>query len=788
MEFPGIKQHPMGYRIEQEFDRIFTLLQKKTLNKKILRSELIQLKDQIYTNLNDTPIHNSIPLLTSISDNLSDSMDSQYPFQSDERNIEINKELLQSAMIALPMMMGLINDQGTLLDFYHSDTYTIQALKQNFFKNNPNNLSNLLLQGIEEVKQRGRSYFTFSFETDERTAFIEISLFPFIRSAKTFVFIATDITDRKQYEQQVADSEQLHRLTLNNIQDSVFITDKDGSFIYICPNSHVNFGYTPQEIDQIGTIQKLIGENRYLNKEHIQAVENLRIRVHDKQRKVHDMLVNIQQVHIGRGSFLFSCRDITHLMRYRKALISSEKKYRRLFRDAQIGIFVLDTETHQLLEYNDALLLLLGYNLSEIQAFQKSNLQRNEKTTLRQFNSDLMNLLKDKQNSIPIENHIIHIKTVQGDLCDFLINGSFHHKKSTFTGSLIDLTHLMQYYRDSLAQKEAQIEQLRNSLIIESDHPHRLGSMIGQSTAMQHIFQTVKMLANQDITLLITGETGTGKDIAARCIHELSHRNGKAFIAVNCGALPSNLVETELFGYVKGAFTGAANRKLGRFEFASGGTLFLDEVGDLPLSAQVKLLRVLEDKTIVPLGSNQQIPVDVRIIAATNTNLIEKVRQGSFREDLFYRLNVFSLKMPPLRKRKEDIPLLIMHFLRRYNDHYEKNIQQVSDTFFDYAMNHSWKGNIRELKHLVERSVIFSTKDILQLYRANASAFTESVTEQQTAKPPEFATLKTQNQLFEKQYISEILNRNNWDLNETAEILGITKRWLYKKIEQYHLH
>ena len=236
-------------------------------------------------------------------------------------------------------------------------------------------------------------------------------------------------------------------------------------------------------------------------------------------------------------------------------------------------------------------------------------------------------------------------------------------------------------------------------------------AIVGQSARLKTVLQQVNRVAPTDTTVLILGETGTGKELIARAIYERSNRSKRSFIRVNCAAIPSSLIASELFGHEKGAFTGALQRRLGRFEAASGGTIFLDEIGELPMETQITLLRVLQEREIERVGSSQSIPVDVRIIAATNRDLSAAVAAGTFRRDMFYRLNVFPIEVPALRERTEDIPLLVEHLIERYASKAGKNIRSIKDGTLELLQSYDWPGNIRELQNVVERAVILSEGD-----------------------------------------------------------------------------
>jgi DNA-binding NtrC family response regulator len=303
----------------------------------------------------------------------------------------------------------------------------------------------------------------------------------------------------------------------------------------------------------------------------------------------------------------------------------------------------------------------------------------------------------------------------------------------------------------------------------------RFESMIAQSAAMQRVFQMIQDVAPMDSTVLIAGETGTGKELAAKAIHSNSSRQNGPFIAVNCGAIPENLMESELFGYQKGAFTSAAETKKGRLEMAHGGTLFLDEIGEISARMQVDLLRVLENRIFYRVGGTQPLEANFRVIAATNRDLAAAVQAGRFREDLYYRLNVIALEMPPLRERKEDIPLLAEHFLLRYIHETGKGAVKISRGAMDEMMLHEWPGNVRELRNAIERAVVICKSDRilpdeLPFYRPEC---------------PEPASFNGSLRQMEVAHITHILTANDWNMTRAARILGIDRSTLYHKIKRY---
>ncbi|MFO7776334.1 MAG: sigma 54-interacting transcriptional regulator [Candidatus Hydrogenedentota bacterium] len=321
-------------------------------------------------------------------------------------------------------------------------------------------------------------------------------------------------------------------------------------------------------------------------------------------------------------------------------------------------------------------------------------------------------------------------------------------------------------------QDLTQVEQLRKELRAR----YSFEDMVGRSSAMTRLFDLVPLVADSDSTVLIEGPTGTGKELFARAIHNLSPRRKKPFVAINCAALPDTLLESELFGHKAGAFTDAKRDKPGRFAQANGGTIFLDEIGDISPAMQVRLLRVLQERVVEPLGGVKPVPVDVRVIAATNKNLAEEVRAERFRDDLYYRIRVVRMEIPPLKERREDIPLLVDYLIEKFNRLQGRDIAGVSEHVMAQLMEHDYPGNVRELENIIEQSFVLCQGGIIELKHLPPELRPASHKQIETSQPLSLEGI-------EKLFIAEALQRNEGNRKRTAEELGINASTLYRKIK-----
>ncbi|MES3039466.1 MAG: sigma-54 dependent transcriptional regulator [Bdellovibrionota bacterium] len=359
--------------------------------------------------------------------------------------------------------------------------------------------------------------------------------------------------------------------------------------------------------------------------------------------------------------------------------------------------------------------------------------------------------------------------------------GAFH-----FVTKPVNHEELLSLVEKALDLKKLQTE--NQQLRTELNRKYKFDQIVGQSEELQQVLDMVSRVADSDSTVLVHGESGTGKELIARAVHFHSPRHDGPFIAINCGAIPSELLESELFGHVKGAFTGAISNRVGRFELADGGTLFLDEIGDLEPSLQVKILRALQERKFEPVGGTKTISVDVRVIAATNINLDDAVAAGRFREDLYYRLNVIPVNIPPLRQRKTDIPLLLAHFIQVFNKTKNRGLTGISTEAMDYLLNYQWPGNIRELENFVERMCIIKGHGLVEIHDLPTkyrNGYREPAADPMAAQLPEDGLdFNSAVDAFENALILRALERTGWNRNQAALLLRLNRTTLVEKIKK----
>jgi formate hydrogenlyase transcriptional activator len=472
--------------------------------------------------------------------------------------------------------------------------------------------------------------------------------------------------------------------------------------------------------------------------------------------------------------------DITERKKMEEALKISETRYRRLFEAAQDGILILDAETEQIVDVNPFLLEMLGYSEEELlgkKLWEIGSFRDIEAS--KAASSELKSKGYVRYHDLPLET-----KDGRPIAVEFVSNVYLVNRYKVIQCNIRDTTErklIAEALKKSHNELERQAVELRKALSEiqtmkdrleaeniyfrrENNMKHQLDHILGHSDGLKYVLYRAEQVAPTNTTVLILGETGTGKELIAAAIHNMSPRKDRPLITVNCAALPGNLIESELFGREKGAFTGADIRQVGRFEIAHGSTLCLDEIGELPLEVQAKLLRAIQHNEFERLGSSRTIKVDVRIMATTNRNLEEEVRKGRFRQDLYYRLNIFPITVPPLRQRKEDIPLMVQAFVERYSRKLRKEITSIQKETLQALQDYPWPGNVRELESIIERAVILCPGPVLQL-----------ADKLEISSPPLSSAVRTLEET-ERNQILKILSDTRWRIegkDGAAAILGI---------------
>jgi DNA-binding NtrC family response regulator len=448
-------------------------------------------------------------------------------------------------------------------------------------------------------------------------------------------------------------------------------------------------------------------------------------------------------------------------MTHRVAVVDDDLEMGRLVAD------LLTEEGYQVARYSSAQEALVKF---------KKELPQVLITDLKMKEIDGMMFLKKVQADYP--KVVTVMMTAFGSVetaIEAMKLGAYHYIVKPFKNDEMVLVVRRAMERASLTEENTTLKQ-------ELKKTFKLESIIGKSPVMLEVFNTVKRVAPANATVLIHGESGSGKELVARAIHSSGPRAGKPFVAVNCTAIPEGLMESELFGHVKGSFTGAHADKKGLFEEANGGTLFLDEIGDLSPTLQAKLLRVLQDKTVRPVGSSDFKEIDVRILAATHRDLKVMVKDGNFREDLFYRLNVLPVTVPPLRDRPEDIPMLVENFIAKFAAQNSTKARSISGDAMAALIAHPWPGNVRELENLIERAVVLCPNEVIE----KADVMGTVVAEAKQKIEQLFSDTPTLEKI-EERYIKIILGQMNNQKDKAAKILGINRRTLYRKERAYGL-
>ncbi len=597
-----------------------------------------------------------------------------------------------------------------------------------------------------------------------------------------------NITERQQSQDALRESEEQYRNLVEMANDGIIIV-QDNLVKYINPRFKKIFGFAEDDMLEIPLTdlihpdalnQTMDQFKRHLQGKDIPSMYESAL-IHSDSHKV-PVEFNVGLIPWkGKPAFVIEIRDITDRKMSEKTLKESEEKYRNLVEMANDGIIIIQDK---IIKYvNPRFKEIAGYvpedilNLPFADYVHKDTLS----TTMERYG----NHLKGKDIPSMYESALIH-KNGKKVPVEFNVGEMPWQDNPALIVEIRDITKRKQAEED-LKKALQEVERLKNRLQEENIYlqqeiklTYNFEEIISQNKEFKKVLGKVEQVASTDATVLILGETGTGKELIARAVHHISARRDRPLVKVNCAALPPNLIESELFGHERGAFTGALARKIGRFELADKGTIFLDEIGDLPMELQVKLLRVLQEGEFERLGNPKSIKVDVRVITATNRGLVKLVENGKFREDLYYRLNVFPIRIPPLRERRDDIPLLVNHFILKYGKKVGKKFKSIPHKVMESLLNYHWPGNIRELENIIERAVILSPKDHIEL---------RDWLRQKEEVPVEDSTISTLEEA-EKKHILKALELTKWRVSGekgAARILGMNDQTLVSRMKKLHI-
>ena len=578
-----------------------------------------------------------------------------------------------------------------------------------------------------------------------------------------------DLTPFKKIEKSLRDSLERYQTIVNEVQDTVAEVDLKGNITFankaICRNS----GHSREE--------EFIGMNyrSYMDEETAKFVYQAFNKVfrtgignnivyeiiatEGRRRIVEDSVSLIRDADGMITGFRTVSRDITDRRAAERELAEHRSRLEAIFRSVKDAIVTVDPEL-SVIEANKSTEAICGIAVKEIAGKTFSQcLNHCSKSCSEVLRLTLEKKMTIKEYRVECGHQQRHQQTVSVSSSPLL------DPEGKFMGAVLVIRDIT----------------LLRDLERELRERHQFQSIIGRSKKMQDIYRLLEDLANLETTVLITGESGTGKELVARALHYSGQRAFKPFVTVNCSALAENLLESELFGHVKGAFTGAIKDKQGRFQAASGGTILLDEIGDISPLIQLKLLRVLQEKEFERVGESVPQRVDVRVIASTNKNLIEKVRKGEFRQDLYYRLKVVEVSLPPLRERLEDLPLLVDHFCHSFNERFKKNIEGISNDALGKFMDYSWPGNVRELEHVMEHAFVLCHGGVITLEHLPSEI-------RDYGRPERIAAQEARTHGSNgAQEILNALNKTHWNKTKAARLLGISRRTIYRKISLHQL-
>jgi PAS domain S-box-containing protein len=608
---------------------------------------------------------------------------------------------------------------------------------------------------------------------------------------------ARDVTESLESKERQKENEAMYHKLVENSQEVILILD-GSTIVFSNPYATSFFEYSAEELsgmdilDMVHEDDKKQVRKRFADRYAGKPLSQINVgKVVTKSGKIKIIEVTATVVKYNdKNQVVFTGRDITERKKAEEELLLAYKELEKSEKDNRLSKFVIDRAGEAIIminsygfitRANDSCKYVWGYSEEEMKYLSIFDID----TELTKAEFDDLKLKVIKKKNVRLEKVNLK-KSGEKVPVEISLNSLFFEGEHYITAFVKDISKRK---KSEFQLKEAfkQINSLKNKLQAENLYlqdeiklNHNFEEIITQSKKFIRVLGNVEQVASTDSTVLILGETGTGKELLARAIHNISGRKNSPLVKVNCASLPATLIESELFGYEKGAFTGALTQKIGRFELADGGTIFLDEIGELPLELQPKLLRVLQDGEFERLGNPKTIKVNVRVIAATNKDLKKEAKENRFRDDLFFRLNVFPIRIPSLRERKEDIPILLNHFIKKYSAKLSKKIKTVSQQALVSLQTYDWPGNIREMENVVERAIIISNNESLDLGDWFETANINS-------KPNKIIPLAD----YEKEYILKILNLKNWRIrgeNGVANALGLKPTTLEAKMKKLGIH
>jgi PAS domain S-box-containing protein len=669
-----------------------------------------------------------------------------------------------------------INQTGERMFGYSADLLTGESPEIFIAPQDRSRLKVALKKCLQGLKPSVREYA--GLKQDSRAFPVQVHMRPIAKDGgrKGLIGLIVDLSEYKFLQEKLSAAQQREHYIFENMSDYWVLCDFDGNFIESSIAYRKDYNVSKDELVGLNIMDFLHADMR---EGVLAGLEEIRLK---------GKLASLSPVKLKDGDERnFACRsmamyndakpvaamilawDVTESVRNKKALEASESRYRGVFENTGLPMIILE---------QDLLITMVNARFEELSGYSKNEIEG--KMNISQFVADnakenitklFLDRTEDKSSAYEC------CVTNRGkEIFDMIVRCGIISSTRQMIASFTDITKRKQTETELLQNRDhlqKEVSLLRSSL----KECFRFGDIIGKSQAMQEVYEAILKAAGAKANVIIYGESGTGKELTAQAIHQMSSREQNKFVTVNCGAIPESIIESEFFGYKKGAFTGAHADKLGYLDFADGGTLFLDEVGELSLNMQVKLLRVIDGGCFIPLGSLENRKTDVRIIAATHRNLRDLIKGRAMREDFFYRVHIIPIYLPPLRERKEDIPLLIDHFVKRYGG----DCPPITGKILDQFLGYDWPGNVRELQNVVHRYLYMNKIDF------SGSPKTQRRVGRARTQSPKAEDMLTMMESYEREVIENALARCRWNRTQAAVALGINRKTLFIKMNKYGL-